>query len=319
MKWVDSLEAWFFNHGLKILLIIFVAYVVNKIIYRFIEQAVRLSVLPGQHVSKEAEKQREDTLIHIITNTSKTIVILTATLMVLSEFGVMIGPILAAAGILGLALGFGGQYLIRDIITGLFIIIENQYRIGDLVSFDNTSGIVEAITLRKTTLRDVDGSVHHVPHGEVKKVTNLTKDFSVLNLYVNVSYQTNVEHLIKVVNQVGAELTQDEFWGKFISRPIIFARISDFTNSGMSVKIVGQTKVHKKRAVAGELRMRLKIAFDNEKIEMPYPQMVLHQVDNALQELPNADKTQKETPKMDNPKDPNYSTEVKTHAQKPSL
>jgi small-conductance mechanosensitive channel len=87
----------------------------------------------------------------------------------------------------------------------------------------------------------------------------------------------------------------------------------------MSVKIVGQTKVHKKRAVAGELRMRLKIAFDNEKIEMPYPQMVLHQVDNALQELPNTDKTQKETPKMDNPKDPNYSTEVKIHAQKPSL
>lgn len=313
MKWANSLELWFFDHGLKIVLIVFVAYLVNKIIYRFIEQAVRLSVLPGQHISKEAEKQREDTLIHIITNTSKTIFVLTTALMILAELGVMIGPILAAAGILGLALGFGGQYLIRDIITGLFIIIENQYRIGDLVRFDNTSGIVEAITLRKTTLRDVDGSVHHVPHGEIKIVTNLTKDFSVLNLYVNVSYKTNIEHLIKVVNRVGAELTQDEFWGKFIHRPIIFARISDFTDSGMSVKIVGQTKVHKKRAVAGELRMRLKLAFDSEKINIPYPQMVLHPSDGILQERPNTD------PRIDNPKDSNYSTEVKNHSQKPSL
>ena len=112
---------------------------------------------------------------------------LLALLMILQEVGIAIGPLLAAAGIAGLAFGFGGQYLIRDLISGLFIIMENQYRIGDVVCFDGTCGLVEDISMRMTTLRDLDGIVHHVPHGEIKKVSNLSKQFARVNLNIGLS------------------------------------------------------------------------------------------------------------------------------------
>ncbi len=183
-KWLESILPWFLNHGIKIFLILAGAYLLNLFIYKLIEKSIRLMVRPNDYTSKEAEIKREDTLIHIFSITIKTILFILAVMMSLQEMGVMIGPMLAAAGIVGIAFGFGGQYLIRDIITGLFIIIENQYRIGDLVTFDTVSGVVEEISLRKTTLRDVDGTVHHVPHGEIKKVSNMTKDYSIVNVEV---------------------------------------------------------------------------------------------------------------------------------------
>ena len=140
--------------------------------------------------------------------------------MILSEIGIAIGPLMAAAGIAGLAFGFGGQYLIRDIISGLFITIENQYRVNDVVCFDGTCGLVEDITLRMTTLRDLDGTVHHVPHGEIKKVSNLSKYFSRVNLDIGIAYDSNLEKVISVINQVGNELAQDPEWkDKIIKAP----------------------------------------------------------------------------------------------------
>src|SRR5512133_4326059 len=118
--------------------------------------------------------------------------------MILKEAALDIGPLLAGAGIAGLAVGFGGQYLIRDIITGLFLMLENQYRIGDVVNIEGLSGSVEDITLRKTTLRNLDGTVHHIPHGSITKVSNLSKDFARVNMDMGVSYRTNIDHLIKV-------------------------------------------------------------------------------------------------------------------------
>ncbi|MFA5782063.1 MAG: mechanosensitive ion channel domain-containing protein, partial [Bacteroidales bacterium] len=141
-KWTELLIPWLLSHGVKILIILVGAYVLNKIINKFIERAVRIAVIPDDFSSKEAEKKREDTLIHIFSATLRIAILTMVGLMVLQELGVMIGPILAGAGIVGLAFGFGGQYLIRDIISGLFIILENQYRIGDVVNFDNTSGLV---------------------------------------------------------------------------------------------------------------------------------------------------------------------------------
>jgi small conductance mechanosensitive channel len=196
--------------------------------------------------------------------------------MIIEQFGVEIGPLLAAAGIVGLAFGFGGQYLIRDIITGLFIIIENQYRITDVVNINGISGSVENITLRKTTLRDMNGTVHHVPHGEIKIVSNLTKDFSRVNMNIGIAYNTNLEHVIRVVNEVGAELAKDPYFKEFITQPIQFVRVDDFADSALIIKVLGETKVLKQWEVAGEFRKRIKIAFDNEGIEIPFPQMVVH-------------------------------------------
>ncbi len=197
--------------------------------------------------------------------------------MVIQEVGISIGPLLAGAGIIGLAVGFGGQYLIRDIISGFFIILENQYRIGDIISIDNTSGQVEDISLRMTTLRDLDGTVHHIPHGEIKKVSNLTKYFSRVNLNIGIGYKSNLDHVITVINKIGCDLYEDPNWKPFIIKAPSFLRVGDFGDSAIIVKILGETIPLKQWDVAGELRKRIKIAFDEEGIEIPFPQRVIHQ------------------------------------------
>lgn len=274
---IESLKPWFVHSGPRILLILLGAFILHRIVYRLVEKTVRVTVREKNHSSTEAEIQREETLIQILTTSIRIGIFVTAIIMILPEFNVKIGPVLAAAGVVGLALGFGGQYLIRDLLSGLFIIMENQYRIGDVIAIDGTDGVVEEISLRKTTLRDLDGTIHHIPHGEIKKVSNLTKDFSRVNLDLGISYSAELEHVIEVVNRVGNELAQDEEWHEFIIKPPQFLRVNDFADSAVIIKIIGETIPLKQWAVAGELRKCLKIAFDKEGIEIPFPQVVMHQ------------------------------------------
>ncbi len=276
-KWTENLTPWLLSHGVKILFIIIGFYILNRVIKKVVEKAVRVAIIQGKYGSKNAEKMREDTLIMIFNGIIRISIITTAMLMILSEMGLMIGPILAGAGIVGLAVGFGGQYLIRDIISGLFIIIENQYRVGDVVNFDGTGGLVEDISIRMTTLRDLNGTVYHVPHGEIKKVANLSKNFSRVNLNIGISYNSNLEHVITIVNQIGNELAQDPLWKEFITKAPQFLRVDDFADSSIVIKILGETQPIKQWDVTGELRKRIKIAFDKEGIEIPFPQVVMHQ------------------------------------------
>lgn len=276
-NFLQNLTSWVLAHGLKIILILIVAYLIRRFGNTFIERTVRKLVVPDHFLSKEAEKKREDTLIRIFQGVLGIIIWLFALLMILQELGIAIGPLLAAAGIAGLAFGFGGQYLIRDLISGLFIIMENQYRINDVVCFDGTCGLVEDISLRMTTLRDLDGTVHHIPHGEIKKVSNLSKYFARVNLNIGISYQSNLEKVIEVVNRVGKELAEDPQWKDFILKPPQFLRVDDFGDSAIIIKILGETKPLKQWDVMGEFRKRIKIAFDKEGIEIPFPQRVIHQ------------------------------------------
>ena len=257
--------------------ILAVAFVIKWLVGMFLEKSVRKLVVPSRFLTPEAEKKREDTLIRIFSTSFGILLIIIVGLMVLSEFGFAVGPLLAAAGVAGLAFGFGGQYLIRDLISGLFIIMENQYRIGDVVCFDSTCGLVEDISLRMTTLRDLDGVVHHVPHGEVKQVSNLSKNFSRVNLDIGVAYDSDLEHVISTVNRVGAELAEDPVWKDMILSPPQFLRVDDFGDSAILIKILGDTQPIKQWDVAGELRKRIKIAFDREGIEIPFPQRVIRQ------------------------------------------
>lgn len=264
-------------HGVKIVAIILVAYLIRHSIDIFIEKLIRKIVISGHFASKESEKQREDTLIRIFSTSVAILIWTLALLMVLQEIGFATAPLLAAAGIAGLAFGFGGQYLIRDLIGGLFIIMENQYRIGDVVCFDGTCGLVEDISLRMTTLRDLDGIVHHVPHGEIKKVSNLSKHFARVNLNIGISYNSDLEQVISVINKVGEDLANDSAWKEFILKPPQFLRVDDFGDSAIIIKILGETKPLKQWDVTGELRKRIKIAFDKGGIEIPFPQRVIHE------------------------------------------
>lgn len=272
---------WLLTSGVKIVFIIAIAYFLNKILNKFIEKAVRIAIRPDRYSSKEAEEKRENTLIQIFTTTTKISILCISVLMILDQFGIEIGPILAAAGIVGLAFGFGGQYLIRDIISGLFIILENQYRVGDVVNLDLASGKVEQISLRKTTLRDLDGTVHHVPHGEIKRVSNLSTEFSRININIGIAYDSNIEHVISIINKIGNDLANDPEWKAYIIQTPQFLRIDDFADSSIVLKILGETIADKKWEITGELRKRIKITFDKEGIEIPFPQLVIHKAVEA--------------------------------------
>lgn len=289
-KWIELIVPWLLSHGLKIIIIMVGAYLLNKIASRIIIKAVRIAVIRDRDMSAESEKKREDTLIRIFNGALRIVLMLIALLMILQEIGIAIGPILAGAGIVGLAFGFGGQYLIRDLISGLFIILENQYRIGDVVNIDNTGGLVEDISIRMTTLRDLDGTVHHIPHGEIKNVSNLSKTFSRVNLNIGVAYDSDLEHVIKVINRTGEELAKDLQFRDSIISPPKFLRVDEFADSAIIVKILGDTRPLKQWEISGELRKRLKAAFDKEGIVIPFPQRVIHQVREEIAEGQNEQK-----------------------------
>lgn len=276
----EIILTWIMSSGLKIIGILAVTFLIRKFGTIFVEKTIRKIITSDSFLSPEAEKKREDTLIQIVGGTLNILVLLVALLMILQEVGIAIGPVLAAAGIVGLAFGFGGQYLIRDAIAGLFIILENQYRVGDIVCLDGTCGSVESISLRMASIRDTSGTLHHIPHGTIKKVSNLTKDYARINLKIGIGYDSDIEKVITVVDKVGKELAQDPKWKDSIIKKPVFSRINEFADSSIIIKIVGETKPVKQWEVAGELRKRLKIAFDKEGIEIPFPQRVIHQAKN---------------------------------------
>lgn len=273
---VNFITPWLFDHGIKIAGLLITALILTRIGKVFIEKIIRKSVRSHQP-SEEDKKKRENTLIRIFNQAFGISVWLLILLMILREVGIDTAPLLAGAGIAGLAFGFGGQYLIKDLISGFFIILENQYRVGDVVCFGDTCGLVEDINLRTTILRDLDGTVHLVPNGEIKTASNLSKYYARVNLNVGISYSSNLEKVIKVVNKVGNDLAKDSAWRDDIIKPPQFLRVDEFGDSAIIIKILGETQALKQWDVTGELRKRLKIAFDKNSIEIPFPQRVIHQ------------------------------------------
>jgi small conductance mechanosensitive channel len=221
--------------------------------------------------TEQEEKQREDTLIYVLDGIGRVIIILVVVFSILSILNIPIGPVLASFGIAGVAVGFGAQYLIRDLIAGIFIIMENQYRVGDVVKISDVSGLVQQINLRKTVLRDMDGVVHHIPNGEIKVASNLTRNFSRVNLNISVSYNTELGRAIKIINQVGENMAKEEKWRCLIITPPKALRVDELGDSGIEIKVTGDVQPGAQWDMMGELRLRIKNAFDAEGIEMPWP------------------------------------------------
>jgi small-conductance mechanosensitive channel len=175
-------------------------------------------------------------------------------------------PILASASVLGVAIGFGAQTVIKDFLSGLFIILENQYRVGDVVEIDGAIGTVEQISLRSTIVRDNDGSVHYIPNGSIAHAINKTMGFAKINLAIEVASSTDVDALAKAINEVGDKLAKEEKWKARIMDPPHFLGIDAFNTSTLEVKIVGKTQPSSQWSVTGELRKRLVAAFKKEGI-----------------------------------------------------
>ena len=193
---------WLLAHGITIFLIILGALAIHKLGGKALEKIIRRAV-PPDDLSADAERKREDTLIRIFVMGLKIVVWSITIVMILPEFGVNIAPILAGAGVLGLAIGFGTQNVVRDFLAGLFVVIENQYRVEDYICLNDTCGTVEDITLRKTTLRDVHGVTHHITHGTVNKVANYTKKLATARMDVSVAYKEDIDHVMVIINNVG--------------------------------------------------------------------------------------------------------------------
>lgn len=274
---IDNFLVWFLASGIKILLIIVAIFLLKKSSRRIIDRAVRRAVAPEGFLTKDGEIKRENTLISIFSGATNVLIWLVGILMILDNVGLSIGPILAGAGIAGIAIGFGAQSIVRDIIAGFFIIFENQFRVGDIVNIAGVSGKVENMSLRITTLRDLSGAVHHIPNGELKVVSNMTKDFSRMNIIVGVAYDTDIDKLIKVVDAVGQEMLEDAEWKDKIIKAPHFLRIDEFADSSINIRIMGDTMPGEGMSVTGEFRKRLKKAFDKNGVEIPFPQRVVHQ------------------------------------------
>lgn len=261
----------------KIIMIIVIGFVVAKVGKKILEKIIRRAIKGEPDLDEKAELKREETLIAILGGTFNIVLWLVILLLILSELSINIAPIIASAGVIGIAVGFGGQYLIRDIITGIFILLENQYRVGDTVDINQFVGKVEQITLRKTTLRDVDGNVHHIPHGEVTMVTNKSAKFSQVNIDFGIAYESDIDVAIEMINRVGEELYNDDTWSRDLLEAPYFKRVQDLGNSAVILKIFAKTKAGRQFDVAGELRLRLKKMADIAGISIPYPQMMVHQ------------------------------------------
>jgi small-conductance mechanosensitive channel len=272
------LEVSLSNEGarlIRILGIIIGSYVLLRIINIAVIQMERLVDDGNANLLSEAEK-RAKTLGKIINSAGYVLVIGVAAMMVLSEFGINIMPIITGAGIAGLAVGFGAQNLVRDVISGFFLILEDQIRVGDVAKINGTGGAVEAIKLRTTVLRDLEGVVHIYPNGEIKEVANMTKKFSYYVINVGVAYKESVDEVMDTLRSIGAELAQQPEFADLILDPLEILGVDDFGDSQVTIKIRIKTMPLKQWVVGRELRRRIKNTFDSKGIEIPFPHVSVY-------------------------------------------
>lgn len=263
---------------IQISLIIIGAYLIHKLLMLPLERLVRRAVRARSFKSARDEKQREDTIISILNALMRVTVWTVAFLMVLSVFGINIGPLLAGAGVVGVALGFGAQTMVKDFLAGIFIIAENQYRVGDVLEVNQTvSGIVERVSLRATVLRDLSGMVHYIPNGVIEIATNMTMEFANVELNMRVSYDTDIDKLEAVINKTGQTIADDEAWKDVALEAPYMLRVDAFDETGIIVKVVCKTAPIRQWDVKSEILRRLKVAFEKEGIVIPYPQRVIHE------------------------------------------
>ena len=243
--------------------------VVQKLFQRLEKHLIKKSEEEGEPPS-ESEK-RIETIVRLVKQAALLGLWLTISLVILDEFGVKIGPIIASAGVVGLAVGFGAQNLVRDTISGFFIIMENQVRVGDVAIINGTGGLVEKIKFRTTVLRDLGGVVHVFPNGEITTLSNLTKEWSAYIFDIGVAYKENTDHVIEIMQQVGRTMWEDEKYGKLmLEQPDIFG-VDKLGDSSVIIKGRIKTKPIRQWEVGREFLRRIKHAFDENNIEIPFP------------------------------------------------
>jgi small conductance mechanosensitive channel len=258
---------------IALVLVRFTRSVVHGLFQTFLDVELRQAP-PDDPASLETGK-RIATLDSLATWIIRGLILVIAAFMVLSQLGIDVGPALAGLGIVGIAVGFGAQSLVKDYFNGALILLENQFSKGDVVSIAGVTGTVEDFSLRRTTVRDIDGVLHTVPNSEIKVASNRTRVWARINLDVTVAYGTNVDKATHVVDEVGLRLTADPRWAPEIMETPAVARVADLGEYGITLKVLGKVNAPSQPAIAGELRRRLLAAFTANGIELPRPQRVV--------------------------------------------
>ena len=277
----NDIVAWLRNDGFHILLVLVVAFVAQRLarvaFHGIITALLDREATEGtaQELSAIEVRKRIDTLDQLGSNVIRFLVFVIAGLMILREFGLDIGPAIAGLGVVGIAVGFGAQSLVRDYLNGALILVENQFSKGDVVSVAGVTGTVEDFSLRRTTLRDLDGIVHTVPNGEIKVASNRTRTWARINQNVMVAFGTDIDKAIGVVDGVGREMANDPVWKRRVLEPPRVERVESIDEMGITLKILGSVRASEQWAAAGEFRKRLLAAFAENGIEIPRPHRVV--------------------------------------------
>lgn len=264
---------WVLTSGLQIVFISVLAVIALKGA-RII--SLRLVTMVSANKIDPEVLKRGETLGSVIRYVLTIVIIVVAAMMVLKEFGVEIGPIIAAAGVVGLAVGFGAQNLVQDVISGFFILLEDQIRVGDVVEIAGKAGLVEKVNLRMTILRDLQGSVHYVRNGHIDVVTNMTKEYSFYLFEIGVAYRENVDEVIEVVREIDEELRNDPEYRDDILEPLEVLGLDKFGDSAVIIKARTKTMPIKQWRVGREFNRRMKKKFDEKNIEIPFPHVTLY-------------------------------------------
>lgn len=270
----STVSDWLIDPGLSIIAIILLAWAGRHFGGLVITQIVRRLVRSTHFnpLSPEDVTKRRDTLSSLFTVIWKVILVVVASCLIFQQLfpKVDLGPLFASAGLIGVAIGFGAQSLIKDFLSGVFIIVENQYRVGDIVDIQGAAGTVERVTIRSTVIRDASGNVHFLPNGEVLHVINKTMGFSKVNFTLTVDPDTDIDKLSHIIDEVGLKLSEDEKWKEKVLEAPHFLNIGTFNDLALEVTITGKTNPSQQWSVTGEMRRRLLKAFAKHKIELAH-------------------------------------------------
>ena len=267
-RFFDRSFEWAVTSGVRVLLIIAAMLVMLALLRRGV---TKLSGLYQGTLPIRAQIKRVDTLTHIVRDVARFVILFVGMTMILSEGGVDLKPLLAAAGLGGLAVGFGAQSLVKDLIAGFFILWEDSVRIGDVVEVAGVAGLVEEVELRTIKLRDVSGNLHVVPNGVIDKVKNLTKDYSYSVFDIGVAYRENPDDVMEVLQEIAGDVQRDSRFAHDILEPLEMLGVDQFKDSAVMIKCRIKTEPHKQWRVGREMNRRIRNTFKAKGIEIPFP------------------------------------------------
>lgn len=270
--WQEILD-WLHLRGLSIVLILVLAVAALVVARGFINRLI--AAYKSRNQDRELHK-RAETLGSMTQYIAVTAILFTAAMLLLDQFGIQLGPLLAAAGVVGIAVGFGAQHLVQDLTNGFFIMLDDEIRVGDFVEAAGVRGHVEKVSLRQTVLRDIDGNVHFIPNSQIGVVTNMSKVYSYCLMNIGVAYRENLDEVFEVMEMVGGELMKDNKFSGMILEPLEVMGLDDFGDSALIIKVRVKVQPSKQWLVKRAYFKRLKKAFDERDIEIPFPHTTLY-------------------------------------------